>query len=813
MNNHKLPFRKLILPSLFAALFATSGWALADPPSRVARLSYVSGAASFSPGGERDWARATINRPMITGDRLWVEPGARAELQLGAAAVRVGGATSLTLLNLNDRIAQVQLAQGTLVIRVRRLDRGEVFEIDTPNLAYIIRRPGSYRVEVDPDGRSTLVSVRSGLAEAHGEGRAFVIGERQTFRFHGRGLSDYQTYAVYRADELDRWSSARDQRWDKSPSRRYVSAEMIGYEDLDQNGTWRKTSNYGMVWVPSRVPANWAPYREGHWAWVEPWGWTWIDEQAWGFAPSHYGRWARIDTGWAWVPGPATVRPVYAPALVAFVGGDGPRSSGGQSVGWFPLGPREVYRPSYAVSREYFSNINTSNTAINRTVVTTYYGNPNPPRVTYMNQAVPGAVIAVLAAAFAQSRPVHRETVTVTRDMITSAPARAVPRIAPVQASVLGAAAAPSAKPPENVQTRAVVAQVAPPPPPAPFSARQGQLAANTDKPHDTAAAKPAAGPAPAAAPAPTVTVVAPQKPVAAPPRPASAPAAAASPAASSPAAPASAAAPAPAAPQPAASARPDRGASGPAGRDRSGERDRPGERERPGGRDRAATGASAPAPAAAPAPAPAPTPAPTPAPAPAPAPTPAPAPRASPAPAPRAPAPAAPAPAAAAAPAPAPSAAPATATPPAASAPAPRERRNQRGDEERGNRERGSDARGPNRSATPPSASPAPAPAPMAAPAPAPTPAPAPARAPESAKPPAPAPAPVTVPAPPPPAAAAPVPRPPAPPEAAPPGTAEQRGPRARQPSPNASARREAASEAREERSKRRDEEQGRKP
>ncbi len=480
----KPPLRQRIIPSLFAILFAVSGWALADPPSRVARLAYVSGAASFSPGGERDWGRAVVNRPMVTGDRLWVDEGARAELQLGAAAIRVGGGTSITLLNLDDRIAQVQLSQGTLNIRVRKLDRGHTFEIATPSLAYSIRRPGNYRIEVAPDGRTTTVAVRTGLAEVYGESRAFIINAGQTFRFFGDGLRDYQTFAVYKPDDFDRWSTLRDRRWDTSPSRRYVSPEMIGYEDLDQYGTWRKVPTYGNVWVPRRVAADWAPYRDGHWSWVEPWGWTWIDDQPWGFAPSHYGRWARIDTGWAWVPGPATVRPVYAPALVAFVGGDNMRSGGGNAVAWFPLGPRDVYRPSYTVSREYFTTVNTSNTVVyNRSNITPLYDNRNTTTVTYVNQSIPGAVVAVLAAAFAQSRPVARETVTVTREMIASAPVRTYAPVAPVQASVIGAAAAPAAKPPEAVQTRRVVAQAKPPAPPVPFEARRSALAANAGKP------------------------------------------------------------------------------------------------------------------------------------------------------------------------------------------------------------------------------------------------------------------------------------------------------------------------------------------
>src|SRR5665647_680473 len=110
--------------------------ACADPSGRVARLAYTSGAVSFSPAGEDVWVQATRNRPLITGDHLWADVDARAELQIGSAAIHLDGSTSATLLNLDDSVAQVQLAQGTLNVRVQRLDPDDVFEIDTPNLAF-----------------------------------------------------------------------------------------------------------------------------------------------------------------------------------------------------------------------------------------------------------------------------------------------------------------------------------------------------------------------------------------------------------------------------------------------------------------------------------------------------------------------------------------------------------------------------------------------------------------------------------------------------------------------------------------------------
>ncbi len=54
-----------------------------DPPGRVARLGYLQGSVSFQPAGETDWVQAVPNRPMSTGDQLWIDPDSRAEVQLG----------------------------------------------------------------------------------------------------------------------------------------------------------------------------------------------------------------------------------------------------------------------------------------------------------------------------------------------------------------------------------------------------------------------------------------------------------------------------------------------------------------------------------------------------------------------------------------------------------------------------------------------------------------------------------------------------------------------------------------------------------
>jgi hypothetical protein len=471
------------------------GAALADPPGRVARLAQISGAVSFSPAGEEDWVLAQPNRPLITGDRVWSDSGSRAALEIGTATARLGSTTSVTLLNLDDRIAQIELAQGTLNLRVRRIYPEQVFEIDTPNLAFSIRRAGDFRVDVDPAGNATVIRVRNGEGQAWGEGAAYTIGAGQQATFVGAGLQDYSFDPMSAPDEFDNWCLERDRREDSAVAARYMSPDIVGYSDLDDYGAWRAVEGYGNVWFPTAVAADWVPYRTGHWAWVDPWGWTWVDDAPWGFAPFHYGRWAYVSARWCWVPGPIAVRPIYAPALVAFVGGGGfslALATGAVAgIGWFPLGPGEVYQPAYAVSRNYFTSVNVTNTVVNTTVINSVYNN-NVTNIVYRNRELPGAVTAVPTSAFSSAEPVARHLVPVSPAVVAREPVGPVAAIAPSRASVLaagavaaGAAAAVAVarRPPAAVLARPVVAKTPPPPAPTSFAAKASLLAAQPGKP------------------------------------------------------------------------------------------------------------------------------------------------------------------------------------------------------------------------------------------------------------------------------------------------------------------------------------------
>ncbi|WP_322009888.1 DUF6600 domain-containing protein [Paraburkholderia sp. J12] len=450
-----------------------------DPPGRIARLDYTAGAVTTEPAGATDWSYAQINRPLTTGDQLWNDANARSELHIGSTAVRMSAQTSLDILNLDDTNAQLKVTQGTLSTRVRELAPGSTYEIDTPNLALGLNGPGDYRVDVAPDGSSTTVTVRSGSATVYGENGQIPVSAGQQIVFSGTNLQETASNGLPQPDAFDEWALSRDEAEDRSVSARYVSRDMPGYEDLDANGTWRENPQYGEVWVPTAQPAGWAPYHDGHWVWQAPWGWTWVDDAPWGFAPYHYGRWAYVGSSWAWVPGPLVVSapPVYAPALVAFVGGGGGGGvdwSVGLTVGgvaaagvaWFALGPGEAWHPGWGGwSPHYYQRVN--QTVVVNNVHVTNVTNINVHN-TYINYRAPGAVTAVPATAFVHGQPVARFAQHVDPQQWRNARIQpGTPGIAPVQGSFGGSLQRANYRPPAALAQRQVVATRAAVTPPA----------------------------------------------------------------------------------------------------------------------------------------------------------------------------------------------------------------------------------------------------------------------------------------------------------------------------------------------------------
>ena len=390
-----------------------------DPPGRVARLSMREGRVSFQPSGDTaasSWSDAVLNYTLTSGDRLYADQDARAELEAGDCTVRLGAATDLTIANLTDDFLQVTLSSGTLRLTVYDLSHGDSIEVDTPNGAFLLRQPGAYRVDVSDRDGATTIRVDSGLADVVAGDMLQSVRGGDALALSGSDPIRVASMAPRPPDDFDRWSAARDQPLAASVSAQYVGRTVPGYDELDRAGSWETVPDYGPVWYPTVVEVDWAPYRVGHWAWIDPWGWTWVDDAPWGYVPFHYGRWVYWHDRWAWAPGRVVERPCYAPALVVFVSVGGGRGRDGVQ-GWFPLGPREPYRPWYHHGPEYRDRVN-----VDVTIVSTR-------EVQYVNRP---RITAVPVTVFQGGEPVGRRVLRVTDVDVTRAEIISHPRVQPL---------------------------------------------------------------------------------------------------------------------------------------------------------------------------------------------------------------------------------------------------------------------------------------------------------------------------------------------------------------------------------------------
>ncbi len=442
----------IALAAITSAVIATAALsAFAEPPNRVGRVSLSEGNVSFYMDRSEGWRPARLNYPVTSENSIWTEAASRAEVRIGSSALRLDDNSILDFIRISDDQTQAYLQRGTINIRTRSDRDQNTLSVETGEGRFVVEGNGRYSINASADGQESRFSVYSGRARfesATGGGNSenvITVDRGRTLVVFGDNTGSPRGNTNFRFENavessFDRWADARDRSWDQTHARyassQVISPYMTGYEDLDTYGDWIDNGEYGRIWAPRNVSANWAPYRNGSWSYVNPWGWTWVDDAPWGFAPFHYGRWVTINSRWCWWPGEYNRRPAYAPALVAWYGRPGlsVNVSVGSSVGWFPLAPREYYVPRYTSNATYIRNINyvTNNITVN---------NYNPP-ARYQNQ-VPGATF-VNQNVFAQSKPIAANAIRATPAMTTNyVPQQAVDVPRPVMQGQPAIAGAP----------------------------------------------------------------------------------------------------------------------------------------------------------------------------------------------------------------------------------------------------------------------------------------------------------------------------------------------------------------------------------
>jgi len=332
------------------------------PPARVGQLASVSGDVSFNGAASNgQWVAATPNYPVTAGDSLFTQDGAQAAVALDSSRINLAGNTEMQVTELDDDNFTATESQGEVFFTLNDVQPAQSFTLNTPGGAVNFAGDGEYDVTAGNASNPTSIAVLAGSASAGG----MQISAGQEGYLYA-GTPGAQIGSLQQDDFMQQVLAQI-----APPPPPYVPpvvAQMSGVDELAGYGQWQESPDYGAIWYPE-VAVGWAPYQQGHWAFIPPWGWTWVEDEPWGFAPFHYGRWVHRDDRWGWVPAGAYDHghggwdhPVYAPALVGFVGLGG-RAPGADdfrsgAVHWVPLAPGEAYYPSYHAPSDYVRRLN-----------------------------------------------------------------------------------------------------------------------------------------------------------------------------------------------------------------------------------------------------------------------------------------------------------------------------------------------------------------------------------------------------------------------------------------------------------------------
>jgi uncharacterized protein DUF6600/FecR-like protein len=366
-----------------AFLLCTPSFALpADLGS--ARFSLIKGDVQINNEDTEEWVAAAINMPLSEGDRVWSPERSRTEIQIrGGIYLRLGAATSLDVMTLDEQALQFYLAEGRSYVNNRQggIDH---LQIDTPLTSISGYDNSVIMVDVAADGRTDLAVLKGYAYAETATGRVRVTAGSA---LHIDPQSGAELSPISAPDTWERWNQKQDAKIaEAGESLRYLPDELDDYAaDLNRNGQWVYVSDYGYCWTPRvGITADWSPYQVGRWAWRRG-SYVWISYEPWGWAPYHYGRWAyATGVGWCWVP-PARGGAYWAPGYVGWV-------DTGSEVAWVPLAPGETY---YGYG--YYGPASVNISVVNVTTI-------NRSRIVYRNVSVRNAVTVVRRDDFVAGR-------------------------------------------------------------------------------------------------------------------------------------------------------------------------------------------------------------------------------------------------------------------------------------------------------------------------------------------------------------------------------------------------------------------------
>jgi hypothetical protein len=282
-----------------------------DSHARIVRLSYVDGQVRLDNG--HGYESATMNVPLT--ERDWLQTGSDgwAEVQFeDGSLIRLAPDTVMIFSELSRSssgatITTVDLDQGEAVFKITKHDDSD-FRVTVKKNTIALTHSGTFRVTSTNSNPMEIAVTKGEVVVRDGEGGDEVaVKKNETFVLNPNDVGQYALDKGTEADELDRWSTQRDDTLSAYASAgqgNFQSPYQYGANDLGYYGQYYDEPGYGQVWQPYGVNYGWDPFSNGYWSYAPGFGYTWVSSYPWGWMPYRYGRWVFINNrGWCWAPG------------------------------------------------------------------------------------------------------------------------------------------------------------------------------------------------------------------------------------------------------------------------------------------------------------------------------------------------------------------------------------------------------------------------------------------------------------------------------------------------------------------------------
>lgn len=277
------------------------------------RLSIVQGDVVLQPAISGNSIEATINTPLMAGDRLATGADGAIEVKLsGGATAWLWYESKLELLNSSAGISDtvqtdLKLWYGAVAVSTKGCATGSLVTFDMMPEPLVISAGTVMRLTTESDLSAVYLTVQEGEIAIQSGGSSAYIRAGKTVMLK-MGLTDWISIPDPGTDIFDNWYQERERLISGAY---HYSADMDGAEipseyreeasSLHGYGRW-VTIQGTMYWAPY-VASGWVPYHNGHWSFYTGWGWTWIPYEPWGWTAFHYGSWSYFfDWGWVWYP-------------------------------------------------------------------------------------------------------------------------------------------------------------------------------------------------------------------------------------------------------------------------------------------------------------------------------------------------------------------------------------------------------------------------------------------------------------------------------------------------------------------------------